>query len=41
VGGVCDEPRVRAQLEETALQFVTVDSVSIFVNGQPLAEALR
>jgi len=40
VGGVCDEPRVRAQLEETALQFITVDAVSIFVNDQPLAEVL-
>jgi LysM repeat protein len=37
VGGVCDEPRVRAQLEETALQYVTVDEVRIFVNGEPLA----
>ena len=37
VGGVCDEPRVRAQLEETALQYYTVDEVQIFVNGEPLA----
>jgi hypothetical protein len=37
VGGVCDEPRVRAQIEETALQYYTVNEVQIFVNGQPLA----
>ena len=33
MGGVCDEPRVSAQLKETALQFSTVDSVAIYVNG--------
>jgi hypothetical protein len=38
LGGVCDEPRVRAQLEETALQYPTVDSVSIFINGVPLGQ---
>ena len=36
MGGVCDEPRVQAQLEETALQFSTVDRVSIFINGEAL-----
>jgi hypothetical protein len=36
IGGVCDAPRVRAQLKETALQFSTVDSVSISINGDPL-----
>jgi hypothetical protein len=40
LGGVCDEPRVQAQLRETALQYATVDRVSIFINGQPLQEAL-
>jgi spore germination protein GerM len=39
LGGVCDEPRIEAQLRQTALQFDTVDEVEIFVNGQPL-EAL-
>lgn len=39
VGGVCDNPRVQAQLESTALQYETVDSAVITVNGQPL-EAL-
>jgi hypothetical protein len=40
LGGVCDNPRVEAQLEETALQFSTVSKVSIFVNGEPLEEVL-
>lgn len=40
VGGVCDSPRVLAQLEETALQFETVDDVDIFVNGTPLEQLL-
>lgn len=40
IGGVCDAPRVEAQLEETALQFSTVDRVSIFLNGDPLATYL-
>jgi hypothetical protein len=38
VGGVCDEPRVVAQLRQTALQFSTVDRVTIYVNGVPLDE---
>jgi spore germination protein GerM/predicted small lipoprotein YifL len=36
IGGTCDVPRVRAQLEETALQFEGVDSVQILINGDPL-----
>jgi LysM repeat protein len=40
IGGVCDHPRVEAQLGRTALQFDTVDSVSIFINGEPLSEVL-
>jgi hypothetical protein len=40
LGGVCDNPRVKAQLEATALQFSTVQEVSIFINGKPLDEAL-
>lgn len=40
LGGVCDAPRVEAQLEETALQFDTVSSVEILLNGEPLEEAL-
>lgn len=40
LGGVCDDPRAQAQLEQTALQFKTVRSVQIFLNGVPLREAL-
>lgn len=40
IGGVCDAPRMTAQLEETALQFDTVNSVKIMLNGEPLSEAL-
>ena len=39
-GGVCDDPRVKAQLEETALQFNTIDKVSIFINGISLDQFL-
>lgn len=40
LGGVCDDPRAQAQLEQTALQFKTVRSVRIFLNGVPLQQAL-
>jgi hypothetical protein len=40
LSGVCDHPRVKAQLEEIALQFTTVNSVSVFINGEPLDEVL-
>ena len=40
LGGVCDNPRVEAQLEETMLQFETVDEAVILINGEPLEEAL-
>ena len=40
LGGVCDNPRVEAQLEQTALQFSTVSRVSVFVNGVPLEDLL-
>jgi spore germination protein GerM len=39
-GGVCDNPRVQAQIEETALQFPTVKKVKVFINGLPLSEYL-
>lgn len=32
-GGVCDTPRIQAQLEQIALQFSTVDRVVIYING--------
>jgi hypothetical protein len=40
IGGACDAPRVQAQLEQTALQFSTVNAVEISVNGTPLEELL-
>lgn len=40
LGGVCDTPRFIAQLEETALQFDTVSSVEVLLNGEPIDEAL-
>jgi hypothetical protein len=40
IGGACDAPRVEAQIEETALQFSTVDSVEVTLNGQPLEDVL-
>jgi hypothetical protein len=40
LGGECDNPRVEAQLEQTALQFSTVQEVSIYINGKLLSEVL-
>lgn len=40
VAGVCDAPRVEAQIRQTALQYFTIDSVIILVNGQPLEDVL-
>ena len=40
LAGTCDAPRVEAQLRETVLQADAVKSVSITLNGQPLAQAL-
>lgn len=39
-GGACDDPRIIAQLEETALQFSTVQRVSIYVNGTDIHQLL-
>lgn len=33
LNGVCDNPRLRIQLEETSLQFPTVKSVEFYLNG--------
>jgi LysM repeat protein len=41
LGGVCDSPRVQAQLEQVALQFATVSRVEITLNGRPLSEVFR
>ena len=40
LGGVCDDPRVGAQLRQIALQFPTVHSVAIYVNAIPLWKLL-
>lgn len=40
LGGVCDNPRIDAQITETARQFSTVDEVVVFVNGQRLEDVL-
>ena len=39
-GGECDIPRITAQLTSIALQFSTVDSVSVYINGTSLSELL-
>jgi len=39
-GGECDIPRIEEQLHAIALQFHTVDSVSITINGVPLEKLL-
>ncbi|HWG85664.1 MAG TPA: GerMN domain-containing protein [Deinococcales bacterium] len=40
LGGVCDHPRVEAQLRATALQFPSVRRAVFFLEGRPLAEHL-
>lgn len=34
LAGICDDPRAEIQLEETALQFPTVQSVQLYLNGE-------
>lgn len=40
-GGVCDLPRVEAQLTQTAVTAAGAIRADVYVNGLPLAEALR
>lgn len=40
LGGMCDDPRFKSQLEETALQFPSVKTVSVFIGNQKLDEIL-
>jgi hypothetical protein len=40
LGGECDNPRVQSQLEQTALQFSTVEKVTIYINNVELTKAL-
>lgn len=39
-GGECDIPRIEAQLTSIALQFSTVDSVRVYINGTLLSDLL-
>jgi hypothetical protein len=39
-GGECDIPRIEAQLTAIALQFSSIDSVTIYVNGTLLSDVL-
>jgi len=39
-GGECDIPRIEGQLKSAVLQFATINTVSIFINGQPLEKLL-
>ena len=41
VAGVCDEPRITEQVNATAKQFRSVKRVRVFVNGEPLKDAIR
>jgi hypothetical protein len=36
VAGICDEPRIKGQIIETAKQFPTVKKVKVFINGKPM-----
>jgi len=40
LGGVCDGPRLEEQLKALALQFSTVERVSIYINGESLEDVL-
>jgi LysM repeat protein len=40
-GGTCADTILRGQMEATALQYATVDTVAIFVNGIPIQDVLQ
>lgn len=40
LGGVCDVPRVKAQLEYTAMAASGATGAQVFVNGRPIDEVL-
>jgi hypothetical protein len=40
VAGICDEPRIKGQIIETAKQFPTVKKVKVFINGKPMDELI-
>ena len=39
-GDECDNPRILAELQETALQFPDVEHVTFYLGGQPLVKVL-
>lgn len=39
--GVCDAPRIHAQLRQVALQYNTVDTVAVFINGAPMESVVQ
>lgn len=39
-GGTCDSPRIQAQLEQTALQFSTINQVDVYINEVLLEDYL-
>jgi len=41
VAGICDEPRIESQIEETARQFPTVKRVKVFIGKRTLKDAIR
>lgn len=41
VAGVCDQPRIESQIEETARQFPNVKKVKVFIGKRTLADAIR
>lgn len=40
LGGVCDNPRAQAQIEQTISQFTEIKSIDILLNDKPLQDAL-
>lgn len=40
ISGVCDDPRVREQLQQTVLEYVEVEEVSIIIDDTPLEDLL-
>jgi hypothetical protein len=40
LGGTCDSPRFQAQIEETIRAASGAETVNVFLNGTPMADAL-
>lgn len=41
VAGICDQPRIESQIEETARQFPSVKRVKVFIGRRTLRDAIR